>query len=289
MRVIRDPLVFACEGEWLTGIVTRPPLPGARGVLIVVGGPQYRVGSHRQFALLANDLAAAGYAAMRFDCRGMGDSSGDLRNFEETGSDLRAAVDAFFRAVPALREIVIWGLCDAASAALLHLHSEPRVAGMILLNPWVRSPQSEAVAYLKHYYWQRLRSAEPVRKLLGGRMDVSASVRSLLSHVRSALARRPAEPSDGPAARNVASGTPLSGRMAAGLLRFRGPVLFILSGQDLTAKEFADVSGASRLWRRLLAEPRVSRRMIDDATHTFSRREWRDQVSAWTAGWMRSW
>jgi hypothetical protein len=77
--------------------------------------------------------------------------------------------------------------------------------------------------------------------------------------------------------------------MAAGLSRFRGPVLLILSGQDLTAKEFVDVSGASRLWRRLLAEPRVARRVIDEATHTFSRREWRDQVSAWTAGWMRSW
>lgn len=288
MRVIRDPLVFSCEGEWLTGIVTRPQQPEVRGVLIVVGGPQYRVGSHRQFTLLANDLAAAGYAVMRFDSRGMGDSSGDLRQFEDTNSDLRAAMEAFFRAVPALREIVIWGLCDAASAALLHLHDEARVAGMVLLNPWVRSPQSEARAYLRHYYWRRVRNAGSVRELLCGRRDVSASVRSLLSHVRSALARSPGKSAEGPEPRSSASAQ-LGERMAAGLSRFRGPVLLILSGQDLTAKEFADVSGRSRLWRRLLAEPRVSRRVIDEATHTFSRREWRDQVSAWTAGWMRSW
>ncbi|HBZ05431.1 MAG TPA: hydrolase 1, exosortase A system-associated, partial [Massilia sp.] len=50
----------ACRGAWLYGIVSLPAAPHPRGVLIVVGGPQYRAGSHRQFTLLARDLAAAG-------------------------------------------------------------------------------------------------------------------------------------------------------------------------------------------------------------------------------------
>jgi hypothetical protein len=97
MNVAQQASTFACEGEWLVGIVSRPPQPRPRGVLIVVGGPQYRVGSHRQFALLANRLAGQGTPVMRFDYRGMGDSSGESRDFEQVSPDLRAAVDAFFR------------------------------------------------------------------------------------------------------------------------------------------------------------------------------------------------
>ena len=57
-----EPMVFHCEREQLVGMLHRGANPDARlGVLIVVGGPQYRVGSHRQFVLMARDLAAAGY------------------------------------------------------------------------------------------------------------------------------------------------------------------------------------------------------------------------------------
>ena len=60
-------LAFACGDERLVGILHEATGECATGVLIVVGGPQYRVGSHRQFVLLARDLAAAGFAVMRFD------------------------------------------------------------------------------------------------------------------------------------------------------------------------------------------------------------------------------
>ena len=82
MTITRQPVAFACGQDWLLGVVTRPEKPRSRGVLVAVGGPQYRAGSHRQFVLLANDLAAQGYAVMRFDYRGMGDSTGEPRTFE---------------------------------------------------------------------------------------------------------------------------------------------------------------------------------------------------------------
>src|SRR5712692_9618697 len=130
-------LIFDCEGESLVGILSGAgPLAG-RGVLIVVGGPQYRVGSHRQFTLLARHLAERGVPALRFDYRGMGDSGGEFRTFERVGADIRWAVDRFFASVPGLKEVVIWGLCDAASAALFYAHQDERVSGLILLNPWV--------------------------------------------------------------------------------------------------------------------------------------------------------
>ena len=153
-------LAFPCEGELLAGIVCLPKQPLGRGVLVVVGGPQYRAGSHRQFTLLCRALAAQGIAAMRFDCRGMGDSEGRMRTFEEIQPDVRAAVDQFFAQVPQLREVIIWGLCDAACAALFYAHLDRRVTGLVLLNPWVRTPEGIARAQLKHYYWSRLSSRE---------------------------------------------------------------------------------------------------------------------------------
>src|ERR1700758_722935 len=84
-------LTFLCGGERMLGILSRPDVPATRGVLIMVGGPQYRVGSHRQFLLLARHLAAHGVPALRFDYRGMGDSEGGMRTFEHVEDDLRAA------------------------------------------------------------------------------------------------------------------------------------------------------------------------------------------------------
>jgi exosortase A-associated hydrolase 1 len=274
MTITRQPVAFACGQDWLLGVITRPEKPRSRGVLIVVGGPQYRAGSHRQFVLLANDLAAQGHAVMRFDYRGMGDSTGEPRTFENVGEDLRAAVDRFVLAVPEVKEVVLWGLCDAASATLFHAHQDARVTGIVLLNPWVRTPHGEARAYLKHYYLRHAFSAAPWAKLLRGEFDLAASAMSFVRNLKRA---------------GTGSKGPLPERMADGLARFKGRALLITAGNDLTAKEFLDAAAASPRWRKLLRASRVTQRALPDATHTFPRRDWRDCVSRWTSSWLLSW
>ena len=288
MNFLQQPLTLACENEWLVAIVSRPEQPRPRGVLIVVGGPQYRVGSHRQFALLANHLAEQGIPVMRFDYRGMGDSSGDSRDFEQITHDLRAASDTFFGTVKEIHDIVIWGLCDAASAALFYAHQDRRVSGVALLNPWVRTAEGEAAAYLRHYYLQRFLSPAPWLKLLRGEFELKRSATSFAVHLQRAISGSP-ERTAMSSLPHPAPPKSLPERMADGLARFNGQVLLILSGNDLTASEFIDVSNESKRWRQLLAAPRVTRYMLLDATHTFPRREWRKQVAAWTAAWVRSW
>jgi len=271
-------LSFACGGEWLYGVLSKPQTPCSRGVLIVVGGPQYRAGSHRQFTLLARSLAANGIAAMRFDYRGMGDSQGEARDFESIGDDLRAAIDAFMLAVPGLREVVLWGLCDGASAAAMYGARDARVSGLVLLNPWVRTSEGLARATLKHYYRGRLLEGAFWRKLVRGRFDLVGSLKSMAG-----LARAATTPGSAPA-----SGATLPERMHAGLRAFKGPVLIVVSGADLTAREFCDLGASTPAWKALLDGPRVSWRRLDKADHTFSRRAWRDQVGAWTCEWVRS-
>lgn len=265
-------LSFDCSGDRLYGIASVPAQPARSGVLIVVGGPQYRVGSHRQFVLLARSLAQAGIAAMRFDVRGMGDSEGEPRSFEDIGADIRAATDAFCKAVPGMQEIVLWGLCDGASAACLFAGHDDRVTGVALLNPWVREPATEARATLRHYYWQRLTDGAFWRKVVSGKFNPFTSAASL-----AAVASRAAT---APAAGNLAE------RMLEGLQAFKGRILVITSGKDLTAQEFGDVSRASPGWRSLLARSTTHTHHLPAADHTFARQEWRNEVAQLTVRWL---
>lgn len=292
MRAIERGISFACQGCWLYGVLSLPPdssPPSQRGVVLVVGGPQYRVGSHRQFTLLARELARQGVPVLRFDYRGMGDSEGEMRDFLNVDADLQAAIDAFAASVPAVREIVLWGLCDAASAAMLYAHRDPRVAGLVLLNPWARTEEGEARAYLKHYYLSRLMQAGLWRKIARGQFDYAAAARSFLQLCSSVLRRgNAAGGSDGAPAQPASTAPSLPERMLAGFSRFQGRTLIIISGADLTGREFSDMAAAPA-WRKLMRSQRISRQTLPQADHTFSRPDWRDQVAQWTVDWLRSW
>jgi hypothetical protein len=173
--------------------------------------------------------------------------------------------------------------------ALFYAYQDPRVSGLVLLKQWVRTPAGEAKAYLRHYYAQRLLSADFWRGVLAGRFVLGQSGRGVLDIVRRAVsgARHAAAPADASPAADA--GRPLPDRMAEALARFQGKVLLVLSGRDLTAQEFRDAVAASARWRELLAEARVSRRVLAVANHTLSHRAWRDCVARWTLDWMGSW
>jgi exosortase A-associated hydrolase 1 len=273
-----EALVFQCNDDPLVGILSRAEAPGRIGVLIVVGGPQYRAGSHRQFTLLARHLAGQGIPAFRFDYRGMGDAGGDRRAFDAVDDDLRAAVSAFLAAEPRLQGVVIWGLCDAASAALMYASTDPRVRGLVLLNPWVRDAQTQAVTQMKHYYLRRLMDRAFWRKLLRGGVQWRASAGSLIRTSRAVLDGRGSAPLDHRSFQD---------RMLAGWRQFSGPALLVMSGRDLTAREFAEYSAARDSWRERLSASNLTRVDIPDADHTFSTRELRDRVAAETVAWVQ--
>lgn len=255
-----EPVVFECEGDRLVGILHRTAHPEPQlGVLIVVGGPQYRVGSHRQFVLMARDIAAAGFPVMRFDYRGMGDSEGSHRDFHSVTRDLLRAVRAFDAATGGqLRDVAMFGLCDAASAILMNLPALERVTAVAIANPWVHSEVAGARSYVKHYYGRRLLQRAFWSKLARGEVRLFHSALGFLSAFL-----RSRTNSDAPSG--------FVGRMLSGLQRFTGPILVISSGRDLTAREFDDVCERDAAWRAAVARPQVSRIRFPQADHTFSR------------------
>ena len=282
MNYTEEAVFFACEGETLFGILAKPDTPKDIGVVVIVGGPQYRAGSHRQFVLLSRALAVAGYAVLRFDYRGMGDSLGAPRDFEAVSQDIAAAIDAMHLRIPSMKQITLWGLCDGASAALLYCHErqDPRVAGLTLLNPWVRSEASLARTQVKHYYTQRLRQKDFWLKLIRGQVAahaVTGLVRSLKSVFSSTSEQTTGDPQ-----------ITFQQRMASAWRQFNGKILLILSGDDYTAKEFVEYAAADAAWSASLAKPGVSRHDLPDADHTFSDLALRAHVEVLTQNWLEA-
>lgn len=279
MRVVAgvvEPLVFRCQGSALIGVLHRAASEQSDvAVLVVVGGPQYRVGSHRQFVSSARALAAAGFPVLRFDYRGMGDSDGNYAGFEHVADDIRAAIDGIETACQPRRGVVLLGLCDAASAALMYCRSDPRVVGLILMNPWVRSEQSQAAVVVRRYYVTRLLQADFWRKLVGGGFDFTGSARSLFGNLARA-AKRSAEPQAGGFIES----------MRSGLEHYIGPVLIVQSGRDLTTDEFRARCRSDAGWRRALARSGVEVVDMADADHTFSQARYLEECNRHCSSWL---
>ena len=275
MRPEERPLVFSCGGASLVGVLHPAGTDSETGVVVVVGGPQTRVGSHRQFLLLARALAANGVPTLRFDYRGIGDSGGEFSGFEGIEADLRAAVDCLLAEQPGVRRVVLWGLCDAASASMMYASGDERVAGLVLLNPWMRSEEGRSRALMRSYYLRQIVSRQFWARLLRGDVRFRAALSSFAGNVKSALGI-------GGVSEGSEAGQSYTDRMLAGFSTFDGAVTLILSGEDLTAAEFEQRVSESKVWRRALSRQSVRTARIPDATHTFSSAAWRGAVEALT-------
>jgi exosortase A-associated hydrolase 1/exosortase A-associated hydrolase 2 len=280
------PIAFPCGDAWLSGAIHRGKPQSSRGVVIVVaGGPQYRAGAHRQFVSLARLLAANGYPVLRFDLRGMGDSSGQYLGYEKSIPDIRAAIDALQAAEPSVSEVVCFGECESASGILFYAHRDPRVVGAALANPWGRAQKGQAEVILKHYYRDRLLSKEFWGNVVRGQYRVGQSLTSFAQVVLTFLKGRKALRA-GASTSDDLDRLPLPARTAEGLRRFKGRVLVLMSGRDYIAREFDEVTKSSEAWRGLLDQPRVTRVDIADADHTFSKPEAKAQAQKTLLDWL---
>jgi exosortase A-associated hydrolase 1 len=286
------PLVFDCQGSELIGMLHLPQAHAGRGMLsIVAGGPQYRGGVCRMQINMARELASAGVPVMRFDYRGLGDSEGDFRGFRDVGPDLAAAVAAFQAHVPQLREVVLWGGCDAASAILINAWKLPAVTSLVLGNPWVHSTETSDGVAVQHYS-QRIRDKDFWLKLLRLQYNPLPALATLVR--RAATKLRPGWGSGSGAGATAAAGTDdvqanFVGRMRKGMAGFGGEVLMLMSGRSLLSREFDQLVSERPAWQQAMAAPRrVVRHVLPDADQAFSTLDARREVTALTLRWMQA-
>ena len=225
---MRRLLSFACAGAELAASLD--DAGRATGLLLVTGGSQTRIGSHRMYERLAKSLSERGYSCFRYDRRGVGDSGGDDPGFRGSGPDLAAAASAFRRESPALERVYGFGLCDGASALAL-FGAQAGLDGLILVNPWLVETEAgePPPAAIPHYYRRRLLSLEGWKKLLSGGVDF----RKLFAGLRKASAKEQASPLARDAAAALAAG-----RLRAWAIFAEGDATAIAAQQELKAPAF---------------------------------------------------
>lgn len=277
---------FTCNQDKLFAIIHATQSANEHALVFVVGGPQYRAGSHQQFTLLARRFAESNIPSLRFDYRGMGDSEGESRDFLSIQDDIRAAIDAFFYRIPTLKKVSLWGLCDGASAAILYAPSDARVTGIIAVNPWVHTEVGQAKAILKYYYWKRITSKDFWQKLVRLEFSFTLAWKSFYQQITTAISQGSRTLKTNDHASINASGLPK--QIFDALTHFNGNVFFITCAEDLTAQEFLQLARSSNAWKKLLSTKRFTSKTLPDANHTFSRKAWRDQIAVWSTEWLQN-
>jgi len=127
------------NGERIFAGNHRPARPASQGVVMCHPLGEEKLWAHRVFVSFARDLAAAGFAVLRFDFRGEGDSD---RLFEEADFETRIqdaclAVDAVYDLNPTITEVTLLGLRLGASVATVAATHRDRVSRLVLWDPIV--------------------------------------------------------------------------------------------------------------------------------------------------------
>lgn len=177
---IRERVLRFGQTGALVGILSEP-LPGTTtnarpGVLLLNAGLLHRVGPCRLYVNIARRLAASGYAVLRFDLSGIGDSEKrrDKMPFSEAaGREIIEAMDQLGDMAGTDR-FVLMGLSRGANQSLALGVTDPRVAGMVCLDPW---------AYRTAGFWLRY-YASRVRKLSTWKNFVAVRLKRLISRSR---------------------------------------------------------------------------------------------------------
>ena len=158
------------RSQHLVGVLTKPPLAGAGpppGIAFINSGIIHHVGANRIYVRLARALARRGAASLRFDLSGIGDSSQpsdqlDVSRAELEQRDIDDALSLMQR--EGVGRLIVAGLCSGADNSLTAIARNERVAGAVLLDPFVFRTRRY---YVVHYGPRLLRPAVWWRALTG--------------------------------------------------------------------------------------------------------------------------
>jgi dienelactone hydrolase len=146
-----SPVFVPCGEHELFGVLTQPASEPCGVVLLLWGAaglPSF--GKNLILARLARRAADAGFAALRFDYLGTGDSSGSAsthRLDEPLVEEVEAAC-AWLRA-HGLSRVVLIGSCSGARIALAAAQHMPEVAALALMSPPVMDYTREEMEAIK--------------------------------------------------------------------------------------------------------------------------------------------
>jgi len=179
---MEQAVTFKSDGLTLRGVLGLPDGDEAprHGAVLVHGWGGYRIGPRRILVHTARELSARGFATLRFDLRGRGDSDGDGRqtSLDHMIADALTAVD-FLKESAGVERIALVGICSGSNVAIGAATLRPAELSELVLwsvlpfQPDQKGSQRRrrAVFYLWQYFRKALR-AETWKRLVRGDVDV---------------------------------------------------------------------------------------------------------------------
>jgi pimeloyl-ACP methyl ester carboxylesterase len=156
-RGVTEQAILFGPRQSLVGILARPgtPAPPDRIAIVILNtGIIHRVGHHRMWVTISRALAGLGHTVLRFDFSGIGDSdprNDNLSPLQSCLADIKEAMD-WLEANRHATRVVVVGLCSGADHAVLYGHTDPRVCGLVLMDPSIPA----TVRFYLHYMTPRL-------------------------------------------------------------------------------------------------------------------------------------
>ncbi len=266
---------FTNEGQQLLGVMHTPETRCDIGLLLLHGWAGYRIGAHRMLVKLGREAARQGFAAMRFDFRGRGDSEG-----EPMATTLTTMISDTIAAARILTEeyelprVALVGDCSGCEVAIGAAPLIPAADSTVLWSAPIVGGQRAAARHAKRVdtlrqYVAKLFRLQTWRRLFSGRLR--------LDMIRKAILRGGA----GAGEQGAVEDEQIDWRER--FLEFAGDRLFIYGGGDPAA------GPAQEHYRRLseAAECDFDCHVVAGANHAFYSLAWEREVIETTLGWLQ--
>lgn len=247
--------------------------------ILLNAGLIHHVGPHRLHVELARALAARGISALRVDFSGIGDSSvrpDSLPAQELVVQEPREIMDELVRR--GHRNFVLFGICSGARQALQSAVGDPRVKGLVLVNPasLVDDPEAASRAATHYYLRRSLWSPQAWVNLFTGRVNYRGLFRALVGVIRR-LGRRADQVHDKPALIDMTR------RELEPLLAQGTQMLIVLSDRDAQFIKLLD-GGVRALQRN--GQPEI--KLHPTADHLFTSLEEKEALVEQVCRWIES-
>ncbi len=268
-------VAFENEGQKLYGVLGSPEGAAKAGVVFVHGWGGCRMGPHRIIVQSARELNARGYATLRFDLRGRGESEGEDANLDSMISDTCEAAK-FLMAEADLDKAAVWGVCSGGNVAIGAATLMPQLDRLICWStlPFqthkraaddIKKTGSFALTYLRKAF-----RPETWRKLVAGRVNFGMIRRVLFGHYAAPKDEKGENPKD--SKRDIVKE----------FERYRGRVLFVYGGAD------PEAAGARSMYEPFCEQHGIDAQfhVIEGANHSFYSIEWKREVIERSIEWL---
>ncbi|WP_245278308.1 hypothetical protein [Methylosinus sp. PW1] len=274
---IERGVVFG-ERRQLAGVLCLPRGKPKMTVLMLDTGANHHIGCGRSTVDFARALTRLGFASLRMDTLGIGDSAvvenGPRSALYDAAraEDVSAALD--FLEMRGLENVTLYGVCSGAALALYAALADTRVKTLALANLQVfgkvegeeREKLLEMGFAATHTYVAKAMSARAWARVVNGEVSLGKLV-----DIASALLRRKASAFAGALAQRLglAHGKAREARASFSKLAARGVRILMLHGDHDVGREAMDVCFGpdARFLRHL---PNVEIDVIDGADHALS-------------------